>query len=172
MLSSVEPEQLSVSTSQNRGPRLLKNYLEYARAVSARVPEQAKAILRGVNPAMDVAGPKLGSFDSPLEEEVFEELKRRNFTVRPQIGVSGYRIDLGVVDPDDPSRYLLGIECDGATYHSAKCVRERDAYRQRFLETRGWTIHRIWSRNWWQNRAEEIKKVLDAISQKRSNRPN
>lgn len=116
---------------------------------------------------MDVGGKKTGTFDSPLEVEVFEELTRRNFTVRPQIGVSGYRIDLGVVDPDDASRYLLGIECDGATYHRATCVRERDAYRQRFLETRGWKIHRIWSRNWWQNREEEIRKVLDAISKVR-----
>lgn len=167
VLSSIEPDQLSVSTSRNRGPRLLKNYLEYAKAVSSQAADQTKAILRGINPAMDVGGAKTGTFDSPLEEEVFEELTRRNLVVRPQIGVSGYRIDLGVVDPDDSSRYLLGIECDGATYHAAKTVRERDAYRQRFLETRGWTIHRIWSRNWWQNRAEEINKVLDAISKKR-----
>lgn len=167
VLSSIEPDQLSVSTSRNRGPRLLKSYLEYAKAVSSRVPEQTKAILRSVNPSMDVGGQKAGTFDSPLEEEVFEELTRHNLTVRPQIGVSGYRIDLGVVDPEDPSRYTLGIECDGATYHSAKSVRERDAYRQRFLETRGWTILRIWSRNWWQNRAEEIRRILEAISKKR-----
>lgn len=167
LLSSVEPDQLSVSTSRNRGPRLLKSYLEYAKAISSKAQEEAQAILRGVNPSMDVGGKKTGTFDSPLEVEVFEELTRRNFTVRPQIGVSGYRIDLGVVDPDDASRYLLGIECDGATYHRATCVRERDAYRQRFLETRGWKIHRIWSRNWWQNREEEIRKVLDAISKVR-----
>src|SRR5690606_10456535 len=85
-----------------------------------------------------------------------------------QVGVSGYRIDLGVVDPDQPSRYLLGIECDGASYHSARSVRERDAYRQRFLEHRGWTIHRIWSRNWWRDKNREAEKVLELVGRLRA----
>ncbi len=44
-----------------------------------------------------------------------------------------------------PHGYLLGIECDGATYHSAKSARDSDALRQEILEALGWKIYRIWS---------------------------
>ncbi|MCA8937468.1 MAG: DUF4011 domain-containing protein [Planctomycetes bacterium] len=165
VVSSIEPEDLNVSGSTHRGPQLLRRYLEYARAVNAGSAETRDAVLRQVNPALDVRVEKTGHFDSPLEEQVYDELTRRNFVVKPQVGVSGYRIDLGVVDPANPSRYLLGIECDGATYHSARSVRERDAYRQRFLESRGWVIHRIWSRNWWRNRDREMQALLSMIEQ-------
>ena len=76
-----------------------------------------------------------------------------------QIGCSGYRIDLAVIHPQESSRYILGIECDGAMYHSARSARERDIYRQRFLESKGWNITRIWSRNWWQNPEKEIIRI-------------
>jgi very-short-patch-repair endonuclease len=163
VISSVDPADLSVANAKNRGPRLLKNYLEYARAVSARDEELRGSVLREVNPARDVSGPRKIRFDSPFEEEVMNALQRQQLTVRTQVGVSGFRIDLAVVDPDDPTRYLLGIECDGAAYHSAPSARERDIYRQRFLESRGWHIHRIWSRNWWRNPHKEVEKVLRLV---------
>ncbi len=77
--------------------------------------------------------------------------------------MSGYRIDLGVVDPDHPGRYLLGIECDGATYHSAQTARDRDRLRQQVLEGLGWTLLRIWSRDWISDRAREIDRVLTTL---------
>jgi very-short-patch-repair endonuclease len=167
VVSSVEPEQLSVATAKNRGPRLLRSYLEYAKAVHAQSEDARLSVLRGINPALDVNAQAKGRFDSPFEEQVYEALARHNLTIDLQVGVSGYRIDLGVRDPDDPTRYILGIECDGASYHSAASARERDAYRQRFLEFRGWTIHRIWSRNWWRNREAEVQKVLEAVRKAR-----
>lgn len=163
VVSSVDPADLSVANAKNRGPRLLRSYLEYARAVSARDEELRGAVLREVNPARDVSGPREVRFDSPFEEEVMNALQRQQLIVRTQVGVSGFRIDLAVVDPDDPTRFLLGIECDGATYHSAPSARERDVYRQRFLEFRGWHIHRIWSRNWWRNPQREIEKVMRLV---------
>lgn len=169
VVASIEPEDLNVAASTHRGPQLLRKYLEYARAVSSKSFDTRDSVLRHVNPALDVRVEKTGHFDSPLEEQVYEELTRRNFVVKPQVGVSGYRIDLGVLDPANPARYLIGIECDGATYHSARSVRERDAYRQRFLESRGWIIHRIWSRNWWRNKQTEVDLLLDAIKHAQRN---
>jgi len=55
--------------------------------------------------------------------------------------------------------YVLGIECDGKLYHSSKSARERDLHRQKYLESRGWKIHRIWSSNWWKNTEGEIAKI-------------
>jgi hypothetical protein len=68
----------------------------------------------------------MGGADSPFEEAVTRELRRRGWTVVPQVGVSRFRIDLGIVHPDQPGEYLLGVECDGATYHSAATARDRD----------------------------------------------
>ena len=77
----------------------------------------------------------------------------------PQVGVSAYRIDLGVVHPDNPGRYLAGIECDGAMYHSSAFARERDKIRQSMLEGLGWKILRIWSTEWWLNKSRELERI-------------
>jgi hypothetical protein len=84
--------------------------------------------------------------------------------VHYQVGCSGYRIDLGVVDPEAPGKYLLGVECDGATYHRAATARDRDKLRQAVLEDLGWTLHRIWSTDWWHNANSEMEKLLAAIA--------
>lgn len=88
-----------------------------------------------------------GDPESPFEEAVAIALTRAGLAIIPQVGVGGYRIDIGVRDPDT-GRYVLGVECDGATYHSSKTARDRDRLRQQVLENLGWTIHRIWSRDW------------------------
>src|SRR5439155_21464394 len=84
-------------------------------------------------------------------------------TVQPQVGCAGFFIDLAVVDPRQPGRYLLGIECDGATYHRARSARDRDRLRQAVLEGLGWRIHRIWSTDWYRNPERELKRVEEAI---------
>ena len=101
--------------------------------------------------------------ESPFEEEVRAELRGRGYEVDAQVGSEGYRVDLAVIDPDAPGRYLLGIECDGVTYHSARSARDRDKLRQHVLEARGWRLHRIWSSDWWQDRAGEIERLVRAI---------
>ena len=72
-------------------------------------------------------------------------------------------IDLAIVDPNRAGTYLLGIECDGATYHSSKAARDRDRYRQEVLEKLGWKLYRIWSTDWFKNPDEEIEKLLASI---------
>lgn len=104
-------------------------------------------------------------FDSPFEEQVYRQLRNLGYEVNTQVGMSSYRIDLAVVHPNDPQRYILGIECDGAMYHSSPNAKERDVYRQRFLESRGWNIERIWSRNWWKNPSAEIERIDQKIKQ-------
>ena len=85
--------------------------------------------------------------------------------MHPQVGVAGYRIDLGVKHPQYPYGYLMGIECDGATYHSAKSARERDIIRQQILEGLGWRIYRIWSTDWFANPTDEFGKLKNYIQQ-------
>ena len=78
------------------------------------------------------------------------------FEVDIQAGIGGYRIDMAV---KKRGNYVLGIECDGKLYHSSKTARERDYHRQKYLESRGWKIYRIWSTNWWKNPTQEIEKI-------------
>jgi very-short-patch-repair endonuclease len=121
----------------------------------------------------DMSDDPEAEFESPFEASVYEALTDRGLHLRKQVGVSGYRIDLAVVDSEQPGRYLLGIECDGAMYHSAATARDRDRLRQKILEDLGWCMHRIWSRDWIENRNREIKKVLAAVerSRKREHSP-
>ena len=104
-----------------------------------------------------------------LEESVYDFLVSKGYNVATQVGCSGYRIDLAIKHPTLSGTFVLGIECDGATYHSARTARERDRLRQSVLESIGWKIYRIWSTDWIKDRTTEgnklIKSVDDAIAQ-------
>ncbi len=112
----------------------------------------------------NVSIPTAQTEESPFEEEVGDALRGQGYEVHCQIGCEGFRIDLAVVDPAKQGRYILGVECDGATYHSARSARDRDKLRQRVLEVRGWNIHRIWSHDWWQDQEGEIHRLVSAIT--------
>lgn len=165
IVSSIDPENdLSTSMSKNVGPKILKQYLCYAKAISEQNHEKVNRILKEINPNLKAQG--TGNqlhFDSPFEEEVYVELARLGYEVHSQVGQSGFRIDLAIVHPNNPDRYILGIECDGAIFHSGISIRERDVFRQKFLEGKGWQIHRIWSSNWWENKNNEIIKIRKLV---------
>ena len=144
--STLMPEQIDLAKVRAAGVRDLKHYLEFA--------------LRGPKALVEQSLPTGLEPDSPFETAVIRVLRDRNWVVHPQVGCSGYRIDIGVVDPRAPGRYLVGIECDGRTYHSGATARDRDRLRQHILEGLGWNIHRIWSTDWWLNPEGEIQKVI------------
>jgi very-short-patch-repair endonuclease len=102
--------------------------------------------------------------DSEFEAQVCRRLRSLGYDVKTQIGASGFRVDLAVSDPEKPGRFVLGIECDGAQYHSSRSARDRDRLRQQVLEAHGWVIHRIWSTDWYLRPEEELKKVEAAIA--------
>ena len=101
--------------------------------------------------------------DSEFEGMVAERIRAAGYEVHHQVGCSGYRIDLGVIDPQSPGRYLLGVECDGATYHRAATARDRDKLRQMILEGLGWELYRIWSTDWWHETGAETSKLLSHL---------
>jgi hypothetical protein len=81
----------------------------------------------------------------------------------PQVGVAGYRIDLGVVDAGAPGRFVCGIECDGVAYHSSETARDRDRLRHQVLEARGWTLLRVWSTDWFKDRTGQIDRIVALV---------
>ena len=104
-----------------------------------------------------------GDCESPFEESVKEFLSVKGYTTVTQWAVINYRIDLVVLDPNDTNRYLLAIECDGASYHSSPMARERDYTRQKVLENLGWKVYRIWSTDWFKDPAGEKNKLINYI---------
>jgi very-short-patch-repair endonuclease len=99
---------------------------------------------------------------NPFEMDVYSRLTAAGMDLAPQVGVGSYRLDFAVRHPNHPGRYVLAIEADGANYHSGHIARERDRLRQRQLESRGWTFHRIWSTDWFNDCDREIAAALAA----------
>lgn len=153
LVHSLRADQVSEHT-RHEGPRLLKRYLEYA-------ANPSRALERKVTTDPD-AEP-----ESPFEEAVLSALVSRGHRVTPQVGVAGYRIDLGI---EGERGFDLGVECDGARYHSAPAARDRDRIREEVLEGLGWKIHRVWSTAWARNPDGEIRKIEQALAEARSRR--
>ena len=137
---------IDLHRTQARGVAAFKRYLQFA-----------------ATGQLEMAEPTGRDMDSPFEEAVAGALRGLGYRIEPQVGVGSYRIDLAVVDPDRPGRYVLGIECDGATYHSALTARDRDRIRQSVLEGLGWRIHRIWSTDWFRSPDDELRRTVAAI---------
>ncbi|EHK66625.1 DUF3320 domain-containing protein [Achromobacter arsenitoxydans] len=155
--STLMPEQIDLSRVRATGVRDLKHYLEFA--------------LKGPRALAEQSLPTGREPDSPFETQVIQVLRQHGWVVHPQVGCSGYRIDMGVVDPRAPGRYLLGIECDGRAYHSGATARDRDRLRQVVLEGLGWRLHRVWSTDWWINPEREVDKLLARLNAELERQP-
>lgn len=152
VVSSMQPENLDVSNTSNKGPKHFKKYLQYAK--------HGDEVLK-----RDIKTSEQKDFDSEFEEAVYKKLEEEGLDVTTQVESSGYSIDLAVKHPEKPGKYILGIECDGAAYHSTKTARERDRLRQSVLEDLGWNIHRIWSTDWIRDEEKEIEKILNEVQE-------
>jgi very-short-patch-repair endonuclease len=153
LVSSIRYTDVDPNKTSNAGPKLLRNYLEFAEVGSEildRVP---------------IGSGEIEIYESPFEEHVGEALIRQGYAIRTQIGTSGFRVDMAIVDPRDPGRFLLGIECDGRTYHQSKTARDRDRLRQEKLEDLGWRIHRIWSTEWMKNPDRELQRIRERVDE-------
>ena len=123
IFSSMGSEDIIVGPRSKRGVKALRDFLSFCE--TGNLP---------LHSARETGRPP----DSDFERAVIKKLEERGFECVPQVGVAGFFIDVGVIDPDNPGSYLMGIECDGATYHSAKSARDRDRLRQQILEGLGW----------------------------------
>jgi very-short-patch-repair endonuclease len=154
VFSTLRADQIDLARTRAKGAAHLKAFLEYAE----RGPETLKRLSQ-----LDADA----ECESPFEQEVYDAVTARGWTLHRQVGCSGYRIDLAVVDPNAPGRYLLGIECDGANYHRAKTARDRDRLRALVLESLGWRLHRIWSTDWWMDPRREVERLVQALENAR-----
>lgn len=145
--TSLKPTDIVVDEKKNLGVRMFRAWLEYCK--TGHVPE---------------LGGSRELTESPFEDYVKAQIERLGCEAIPQVGVAGFRVDLGVRHPEWPYGYILGVECDGEPYHSSKSSRDRDRLRQEILESLGWRLHRIWSTDWFRNAPREIERLKEEVS--------
>lgn len=139
-----------------RGRKALHDFLDFLESGRLAVP-----------PPPPGPGPEP---ETLFEAEVIGALERAGWLCVPQLRTAGFRLDIAVRDPDEPDRFLLGIECDGATYHASASARERDRLRQQILEGLGWEIHRVWSTAWFEDPERELAAIRRRLDELRARR--
>ena len=146
--SSMSSEDIR-DVGSNAGVQLLKKWLDYS----------ASGMLA---PNVDTGR----EADSDFELHVMDQLRSIGCEPVSQVGVDGYFIDIGVRHPMWPHGMIMGVECDGATYHSSKSARDRDRLRQEVLEGLGWYLYRIWSTDWFNDPISETAKLKIAVEKR------
>ena len=154
LFASFGSADVKPSETSSEGVHALKRYLAYAET-------RGRAAVRSVG----------GEPDSDFEVEVATRLRARGYDVEMQVGVSSFRIDLGVRHPDEPDRFLAGVECDGAAFHSSRSARDRDRLREAMLGSLGWDLVRIWSTDWYDDPELETDKVVKKLEDLRRRPP-
>lgn len=151
VFSSFDSSMVDLSRTQAKAVEHLKNYIEFAERGPVALAEFSYSDY-GVD-----------RFDSHFEQAVAMSLREKGWKVQTQVGVSKFRVDLGIVHPDKPGEYLAGVECDGATYHGSPSARDRDRVRQAILENLGWRIVRLWSTDYFQEPEYAMNKLHERL---------
>ena len=157
VVTSIEPEELKVEGSKHLGPKLLKKYLTYVRAVAKNDAAETKVILSELDPSETKAESLYTSLVA-VEEQMKERLEKLGYKVETALGNRNNRISLAVYD-EKSDRYLVGVELDKDAFASSSSCMERDVYKPRFLESRGWTVVRVWCRDWWLSPTKVVKSI-------------
>lgn len=151
IFASFGPEMIDLTRTKARAVEDLKHYMEFAEHGPSAL---RRATREGIGP---------DRFDSPFEEAVARALRSKGWEVRTQVGVSRFYVDLGIVHPDEPGRFLAGVECDGATYHGSATARDRDRIRHSVLSSLGWQLLRLWSTDFFLDPVSSIARVDEQL---------
>jgi very-short-patch-repair endonuclease len=151
IVTSIRPAQFGSGITG--GVKNLRDYLHFAEV--------------GISALVQGSMESEGDLENPFEADIANTIRRLGYDIVPQVGAAGYRIDIGVIDPDNSSRFILGVEADGATYHRTFVARDRDRLRQNVLEGLGWRFHRVWSTAWFRDRTNEELRLKEALESAR-----
>lgn len=148
LVTSLRSHELSAINPLNKGAIMLRNYIQYAEQDGKLPPDLVTTTQNETN---------------DFEDSIAAALRDRGLIVDEQVGASEYRIDLAIRDSRDKNRYIMAVECDGATYHHTKTARDRDMLREGVLRDQGWKIYRVWSTDWFRDREEALKGILSGL---------
>lgn len=154
LVGSILPTDIHVGESKNEGPKMLRDYIEFAIGSSVRKNDEQEHIDANASSFEEVV---------KYEKAVEAFLSDKGYSFATHVGCSNYRIDIAVKHPTISDVYVLGIECDGEAYRSGRTARERNRLRQEVLEKMGWKIYHMWSTDWIKDSVTEGSKLIDAI---------
>ena len=149
VFSSLKAEDIDLYRSNAKGVQYLKSFLEYA--------ERGKVALMHME-----YGVKKKAKDG-FVESVAKALQAKGYAVNTNIGSSEYRVDIGIIDPGTPDRYLLGLLCDGYNYVASHTAHDRDVTTPAVLSLLGWRTYNIWSVEWWDTPEHVLNGIIREI---------
>ncbi len=150
VFSTLRSDQIDISRTSSEGVAGIKAFLEYTEKGKIALPQKENA--NKIIPRF-------------FEKMVANEIQKLGYSVQIDIGCSGYRIDIGVVNPLKPSEYILGILTDGKTYRAAKTAKDREVVQTDALRMLGWNIYKLWSPDWWDNPLKVLQDIANAIEE-------
>ncbi|WP_407432886.1 DUF3320 domain-containing protein [Methanobrevibacter sp.] len=145
VFSNFKASSMKLTANPPHGVRALREFLEYAENLTMGTHTQDEHTA------------------APFEDAIASFLEENGYVVDKQIGCAGFRVDLAIVDEENPGKYILGITTDGKMYASSKVARDRDRLREQVLEGLGWKLYHLWSTDWYRNRDLGRKKLLEFI---------
>lgn len=148
IFSNFRGQDLQLSSNAPFGLRAFKVFLEYAENKTLQSTDEYSE-----------------NNENTFEDAIHEFLTGHGYDVHQHVGCAGFRVDLAIVDPEYPDRYLLGITCDGPIYQSSRVARDRDRLRQQILKGLGWRLYQLWAPDWYRNRPEVQKHLLNIIEE-------
>ncbi|RBQ23590.1 hypothetical protein ALNOE001_08090 [Candidatus Methanobinarius endosymbioticus] len=147
VFSNFKVHDMHLTANPPFGVKALKKFLEYAENIS-----HGNIISETTD-------------DEPFEDAVYRFLRKNGYEVDKKVGCAGFRVDLAILNKNNPGKYIVGIKCDGKIYSSSKVARDRDRLREQVLNGLGWNLYHLWSTDWYRNRDLTRKKLLTAIEE-------
>ena len=105
---------------------------------------------------------------------VVDDDKNTRFFIKEALELEGFEVfcaengeDALAVYDKDTDKYLVGVELDRDAFRASSSSMERDVYKPKFLEARGWNMIRVWCRDWWLYPARVIKSITSAAEKNR-----
>lgn len=148
IFSTLTPEKIDLSKTDAPGVEGLKGFLEFAMLGNEALYAGAKSVSKKKD---------------NVARSIADKLKADGINVGINVGTSEYRVDIGIVDPDDENKYILGILLDGENYMRSKTANDRNVLQPSVLKGLGWNLHRVWTLDWFDTPEREYRKILEAL---------
>lgn len=148
VFSTLKADHIDLKKTSAIGVAGLKNFLEFAEKGISSISNKISKINK-----------------ADISQLIANKLQEKGYKIETQIGCSGFRIDIGIINCEHPSSYILGILCDGANYCKAKTARDREIVQSSVLKMLGWNIYRVWTMDWWEDSEKVMENIIKAIEE-------
>ncbi len=151
LYASFDPSELRAEETTQVGTKHLRAYLEMAQRGGVEMITQ---------------GGRRNAVIDRHRDDIADALRREGLVVRSDVGLSDFRVDLVVSDPDEPDQPLVAILLDGTEWYGRRTVADRDGLPIDVLSNLlHWPgVERIWLPEWLSQREATVARIRDAVA--------